>query len=72
MNPLQQQDPAVWDAIEAEAIRQQDGLEMIASENISTGDLIAFIPEEMILDFETAHSSKAVTQLKEQEILWLM
>ena len=23
MNPLQQQDPAVWDAIEAEAIRQQ-------------------------------------------------
>ena len=43
--------------------------EMIASENISAGDLIAYIPEEMILNFETAHSSKAVTQLKEQEIL---
>ena len=43
--------------------------EMIASENISVGDLIAYIPEEMILNFETAHSSKAVTQLKEQEIL---
>ena len=42
---------------------------MIASENISAGDLIAYIPEEMILNFETAHSSKAVTQLKEQEIL---
>jgi glycine hydroxymethyltransferase len=36
MNPLQQQDPAVWDAIEAEAIRQQDGLEMIASENYTS------------------------------------
>ena len=36
MNPLQQQDPAVWDAIESEAIRQQDGLEMIASENYTS------------------------------------
>jgi len=36
MNPLQQQDPAVWDAMEAEAIRQQDGLEMIASENYTS------------------------------------
>ncbi|MDC0326067.1 serine hydroxymethyltransferase [bacterium] len=36
MNPLQQQDPAVWNAIEAEAIRQQDGLEMIASENYTS------------------------------------
>ena len=29
--------------------------EMIASENISTGDLIAFIPEEMILKFDAAN-----------------
>ena len=36
MNHLQQHDPAVWDAIEAEAIRQQDGLEMIASENYTS------------------------------------
>lgn len=36
MNPLQQQDPKVWDAIEAEAIRQQDGLELIASENYTS------------------------------------
>ena len=36
MNPLQQQDPQIWEAIEAEAIRQQDGLELIASENYTS------------------------------------
>ncbi len=36
MNPLQQQDPQIWAAIQAEAIRQQDGLEMIASENYTS------------------------------------
>jgi glycine hydroxymethyltransferase len=36
MNPLQQQDPQVWEAIEAEAVRQQEGLEMIASENYTS------------------------------------
>ena len=36
MNPLQQQDPQIWDAIQAEAVRQQDGLEMIASENYTS------------------------------------
>ncbi len=36
MNLLAQQDPAVWAAIEAEAVRQQDGLEMIASENYTS------------------------------------
>ncbi len=36
MNILQQQDPAVFNAIEAEAQRQQDGLEMIASENYTS------------------------------------
>ncbi len=36
MNPLQQQDPQVWKAISAEATRQQDGLEMIASENYTS------------------------------------
>ncbi len=33
MTSLQQQDPQIWEAIEAEAQRQQDGLELIASEN---------------------------------------
>jgi len=36
MNVLAQQDPDVWAAIEAEAQRQQDGLEMIASENYTS------------------------------------
>ncbi|KAA5543749.1 serine hydroxymethyltransferase [Roseiconus nitratireducens] len=36
MNPLQQQDPQVWDAIQDEARRQRDGLEMIASENYTS------------------------------------
>ncbi len=36
MNLLQQQDPDVWSAIEAEMHRQQDGLEMIASENYTS------------------------------------
>lgn len=36
MNPLQQQDPEVWAAVEAEAARQRDGLEMIASENYTS------------------------------------
>jgi glycine hydroxymethyltransferase len=36
MNLLAQQDPDVWTAIEAEALRQQDGLEMIASENYTS------------------------------------
>jgi glycine hydroxymethyltransferase len=33
MNFIEQNDPDVWAAIDAEAERQQDGLEMIASEN---------------------------------------
>jgi glycine hydroxymethyltransferase len=36
MTPLEQQDPAIWDAITAEARRQQEGLEMIASENYTS------------------------------------
>ena len=36
MNALPQQDPDVWSAIRAEMHRQQDGLEMIASENYTS------------------------------------
>ena len=36
MNFIANQDPAVWAAIEAEMERQQDGLEMIASENYTS------------------------------------
>ncbi len=36
MNYLEQQDPAVWSAVAGEIQRQQDGLEMIASENYTS------------------------------------
>ncbi|QDT13205.1 Serine hydroxymethyltransferase [Planctomycetes bacterium K23_9] len=36
MNVLSKQDPDVWAAMEAEAIRQRDGLELIASENYTS------------------------------------
>jgi glycine hydroxymethyltransferase len=36
MNSLQSQDPEIWQTIHDEAIRQQDGLEMIASENYTS------------------------------------
>ena len=36
MSLLQFQDPAVWTAIESESLRQQEGLEMIASENYTS------------------------------------
>src|SRR5689334_9526909 len=36
MNLLAQQDPEIWSAIDAEATRQQDGLELIASENYTS------------------------------------
>ena len=36
MNPLKQADPDVWNAIQGERRRQQDGLEMIASENYTS------------------------------------
>ena len=36
MNSIQTNDPEVWAAIEAEQQRQQQGLEMIASENYTS------------------------------------
>jgi len=36
MSTIQSQDPVLWDAMQAEAARQQDGLEMIASENYTS------------------------------------
>jgi glycine hydroxymethyltransferase len=41
MNPVEQQDPEVWQAIQHEARRQQDGLEMIASENYTSPAVMA-------------------------------
>jgi glycine hydroxymethyltransferase len=36
MSPLSSQDPELWSAIESESLRQQEGLEMIASENYTS------------------------------------
>ena len=36
MNILQSQDPEIWQTIYDESVRQQDGLEMIASENYTS------------------------------------
>ena len=41
MEILQQQDPAVWEAIQGERRRQQEGLEMIASENYTSVAVLA-------------------------------
>jgi glycine hydroxymethyltransferase len=41
MNPIERQDPEVWQAIAAERRRQQDGLEMIASENYTSPAVLA-------------------------------
>ena len=36
MNFVESEDPEVWSAIAAEQVRQQEGLEMIASENFTS------------------------------------
>ena len=36
MNFLEQEDPEVWSSVAAEQVRQQDGLELIASENFTS------------------------------------
>src|SRR5262245_3746138 len=41
MNILQQTDPQVWQAVQGERRRQQDGLEMIASENYTSAAVMA-------------------------------
>jgi glycine hydroxymethyltransferase len=41
MNPIEQADPEVWQAVAGERRRQQDGLEMIASENYTSPAVLA-------------------------------
>src|SRR5579884_940807 len=41
MNPIEQNDPEVWQAIAGERLRQQAGLEMIASENYTSPAVLA-------------------------------
>jgi glycine hydroxymethyltransferase len=41
MNPIADQDPAIWSLIEAEESRQRDDLELIASENYASAAVMA-------------------------------
>ncbi len=41
MNPIEQIDPEIWQAIQGEKRREQDGLEMIASENYTSPAVMA-------------------------------
>ena len=41
MNFIEKQDPDVWNAIAGEIERQEDGLEMIASENYTSPAVMA-------------------------------
>jgi glycine hydroxymethyltransferase len=41
MNPIEQNDPEVWQALAGERLRQQNGLEMIASENYTSPAVLA-------------------------------
>jgi len=41
MHPIEKTDPAIWKVIQAERIRQQTGLEMIASENYTSPAVLA-------------------------------
>ena len=41
MDPVQRTDPEVWQAIQAERQRQQQGLELIASENYTSPAVMA-------------------------------
>ena len=41
MNPVAAVDPAIWKVLEEERVRQQDGLEMIASENYTSSAVLA-------------------------------
>src|SRR5438034_5309754 len=41
MNPIEQVDPEVWQALDGERRRQQQGLEMIASENYTSPAVLA-------------------------------
>ena len=41
MNPIEHSDPEVWQAIAGERLRQQTGLEMIASENYTSPAVLA-------------------------------
>jgi glycine hydroxymethyltransferase len=58
MNILQQADPAVWQAIQGERRRQQDGLEMIASENYTSPAVMAAQGSELTNKYAEGYPGK--------------
>jgi glycine hydroxymethyltransferase len=58
MNPIQQADPEVWQALCAERGRQQDGLEMIASENYTSPAVLAAQGCEMTNKYAEGYPGK--------------
>ena len=58
MNPIEQSDPAVWQAIVAERRRQQTGLEMIASENYTSAAVLAAQGSELTNKYAEGYPGK--------------
>jgi glycine hydroxymethyltransferase len=58
MNPIEQTDPEVWQAIAAERRRQQTGLEMIASENYTSPAVLAAQGSELTNKYAEGYPGK--------------
>src|SRR5437868_9009251 len=58
MNPIERTDPDVWKAIAAERRRQQNGLEMIASENYTSAAVMAAQGSELTNKYAEGYPGK--------------
>src|SRR6516165_3942354 len=58
MNPIEQTDPEIWQAVAAERRRQQTGLEMIASENYTSAAVLAAQGSELTNKYAEGYPGK--------------
>jgi glycine hydroxymethyltransferase len=58
MHPIEQSDPEIWEAISNERRRQQDGLEMIASENYTSPAVLAAQGSELTNKYAEGYPGK--------------
>jgi glycine hydroxymethyltransferase len=58
MNPVEQTDPEIWQAVAAERRRQQTGLEMIASENYTSAAVLAAQGSELTNKYAEGYPGK--------------
>src|SRR5947208_81903 len=58
MNPIERVDPEVWAALVAERQRQQQGLEMIASENYASAAVMAAQGSELTNKYAEGYPGK--------------